>query len=282
MNLENYLLYKYFRGFLKFRIGDYANANKEYLEIIAEISPEKNNSLIKYIKLRNNLLRIHLFHTSKSLEKSEIIEYCQFLRDLYDEVKIINKSLALKLGFDLFNAYFEEKKFNNCIPLLTEMKKSLKKELLKGTPIQNAIDYYLGISSRLGYIGILLDDKKSINSAIKKIRKILNIIKNDKNSQKLIQLTKAYTFALAIFEVLLYKKTEFDLEILAKEFKNSFLPDLENRSPISYFVNEQNRENIILDFHIIDIPSIFAAFEVLSPVNLKAFRIILSFCSASH
>ena len=251
LNLENFLLYKYFRGFLKFRIGDYQNTLREYLEIIAEI-PEQKNFFLKYIKLRNDLLRIHLYHTSKKLEKSEIIEYCQFLRDLYDEVKIVNKSLALKLGFDLFSAYFKGKRFNNCIPLLKEMKKILKKELLKGTSMQNGIDYYLGISSRLGYIGVLLDDKTAINSGIKKIRKTLNIIKDDKKSQKLIQLTKAYNFVLAILEVCLDKKTDFDLQSLAIQFKNSFLPDLENRSPINYFANEENREYIVIDFHVVD------------------------------
>ena len=41
------------------------------------------------------------------------------------------------------------------------------------------------------------------------------------------------------------------MKSLVKEFRNSFLPDLENRSPTNYFVNEQNRENIIIDFLVI-------------------------------
>ena len=46
--------------------------------------------------------------------------------------------------------------------------KILKKDLLKGTTMKNGIDYYLAISSRLGYIGVIVDNKKIVNSAIKK------------------------------------------------------------------------------------------------------------------
>lgn len=252
-NFEHFILFKYFRGYIKFRLGDFATANKEYLEIIAEL-PEKwkSKSFVRYIKLRNDLTKINLFHSSKMKEKHEINEYIQFLKELYDEVKNINNILALKLGFFLFSSYLEIKNYNNCVPLLLEMKKMLKKDLLKGTTMKDGIYYYLAIASRLGYIGILLDNKKAINSAIKKIKKSLEMIKKDNDNKKLVEYTKVYSFVLAILEVGLNKKTDFDLKSLAGEFRNSFLPDLDNRSPFNYFINELNRENIIIDFQIIN------------------------------
>lgn len=252
-NFEHYLLYKYFRGYIKFRVGDFNSANKEYLEIIAELPENWNSKLfVRYIKFRNNLIKINLYHSSKMKEKNEINEYIQFLKDLYDEVKNENNILALKLGFFLFSSYLEIKNFNNCIPLLLGMKKILKKDLLKGTTMKNGIDYYLAIASRLGYTGILLDNKKAINSAIKKLRKSLEMIKRDNGNKKLVEYTKVYSFVLAILEVGLNKKTDFDLKSLAGEFRNSFLPDLENRSPFNYFINEENREKAIIDFQIIN------------------------------
>ena len=252
-NFEHFILFKYFRGYIKFRLGDFVTANKEYLEIIAEL-PEKwkSKSFVRYIKLRNDLTKINLFHSSKMKEKHEINEYIQFLKELYDEVKNINNILALKLGFFLFSSYLEIKNYNNCVPLLLEMKKMLKKDLLKGTTMKDGIYYYLAIASRLGYIGILLDNKKAINSAIKKIKKSLEMIKKDNDNKKLVEYTKVYSFVLAILEVGLNKKTDFDLKSLAGEFRNSFLPDLDNRSPFNYFINELNRENIIIDFQIIN------------------------------
>ena len=132
------------------------------------------------------------------------------------------------------------------------MKIIFKKDLLKGTTMKNGIDYYLAIANRLGYIGILLDDKKAINSAIKKIRKSLEMINKEKNNTKLVNLTKEYTFVLAILEVNLNKTTKFDMKTLASEFRNYFLPDLDNKSHYSPVITEENRENIIIDFQIIN------------------------------
>ena len=155
-------------------------------------------------------MKIKIFYNSKLSKKADFNEYWQFLRDLYNKVKAVNRILALKFGLDLVSSYLEGKNYNDCIPLLMEMKQLLKKELLKGVIMNNGINYYLAIASRLGYVGILLNNKKAISSAIKKIRKTIEIIKNDKNNEKLVQLVKAYTFVLAILEINLKKETEFD------------------------------------------------------------------------
>jgi hypothetical protein len=101
-------------------------------------------------------------------------------------------------------------------------------------------------------MGILLENKKAINSAIKKIKKSLEIIKNDKNSEKLKQMFLTYSFVLAMLEVGLNKKTNFDLKTLAFDFQKSFIPDLGSKSPLSYIINDENRNSIILDFKIIN------------------------------
>ena len=251
-NFENFIIYKYFRGFLKFRIGEYENTNKEYLEAVSELTECKNqNFYIKYLSLRNSLLKVKLYHFSKKTSKAAYTEYYQFLKDLFDQVKFDNKTLAIRLGLDLFSAYFEGKSYSETIPLLIEMKKLLKKELLKGSTIKDGIDYYLAISSRLGYMGILLDNKNAINSAIKKIKKTLEIIKNDKN-EKLKQMFLTYSFVLAMLEIGLNKKTNFDLKTLAFDFQRSFIPDLGSKSHLNYIINEENKDGIILDFKIIN------------------------------
>jgi hypothetical protein len=251
-NFENFIIYKYFRGFLKFRIGEYENTNKEYLEAVSELTECKNqNFYIKYLSLRNSLLKVKLYHFSKKTSKAAYTEYYQFLKDLFDQVKFDNKTLAIRLGLDLFSAYFEGKSYSETIPLLIEMKKLLKKELLKGSTIKDGIDYYLAISSRLGYMGILLDNKNAINSAIKKIKKTLEIIKNDKN-EKLKQMFLTYSFVLSMLEIGLNKKTNFDLKTLAFDFQRSFIPDLGSKSHLNYIINEENKDGIILDFKIIN------------------------------
>ena len=252
-NFQNYLLYKYYRGYLKFKMGEHENANKEYFEIISEMSDNKNpNFLVKYIKLNNGLLKVNLYHLHKKITKADYNEYWQFLKGLFDEVKITNKILAIKLGFDLYSSYFEGQNYNDCIPLLLEMKQLLKKQLLKGSTMKNGIDYYLAIASRLGYMGILLDNQKAIDSAINKIRKTLDIIKNDKNNDKLMKIVKAYTFVLAILEIGLTKRTDFNLLLLSSDFQNTFIPEIGNHNLRSYFISEQNKDSIFVNFKIIN------------------------------
>lgn len=253
-NLESFILYKYFRAYIKFSVGEYGKTQNEYMEIISYIADAgKNNFFIKYIRLRNDLLKVQLNNRTR-LEKSsdsEFKEYCKFLENLFNEVKLTNKKLALKLGFDLFSEYFENKKFEECVPLLTEMKKLLKKELLKGSSFKNGIDYYLAINSRLGYLGVLLEDKKIINSAIKKIKKTLDIIKSDKN-EKLVNLIISYNFVLAILKISLDKKTEYDMKTLTYEFQKNLLPDLNSKSNLNYLVNNNNKDDIIINFKIVN------------------------------
>ena len=255
-NFENFIIYKLYRGYIKFRVGDYESTNKEHFEIITELSDNKeNNYLLKYLKIKNGLLKLKLYTINRkpSLNKAENNEYWQFLRELYEEVQRSNNFLALKIGFDLFSSYFECKSYFNCIPLLESMKKLLKKEILKGATMRDGIDFYLAIASRLGYVGILLGDKKAITSAIKKIRKALNMIKDEKSLEKIKQLTNAYNFILAILEISLNKKTDFDIKVLASDFKDSFLPELtlSNKS-LNYLVNEKNKDSSIIDLRIIN------------------------------
>ena len=252
-NFENYMTFKLFRGLLKFRVDEYESANKEYFEIVSEAYEIKNPSyFLRYIKLRNSLLRVKLYYVAQKNTIADYNEYWQFLKELYNEVKNVNTSLALKLGLDLYSSYFEGKNYKACIPILVEMKKLLKNELLKGSTMKNGIDFYLAISSRLGFMGILLDNPEAIKSAIKKIKKTLIMIQNDRNNTKLNDLEKAYNFLLAILEVALTKRTDLNVLKLSYDFQKSFLPDINSRQNINYLVNEQNRDSLIIDLKIIN------------------------------
>lgn len=79
----------------------------------------------------------------------------------------------------------------------------------------------------------------------------MEIIKNDKN-EKLKQMFLTYSFVLAMLEIGLNKKTNFDLKTLAFDFQRSFIPDLGSKSHLNYIINEENKDGIILDFKIIN------------------------------
>ena len=252
-DFNSYIIYKYYRGYLKYKLGDSVQSEKEYLEIVAELEGNEN-FFLKYIKLLNDLLNIKKYRLSENKfnTKASLNEYIIILRKLFDDVKGINQILALKLGFDLFSAEIEIKDYKKSLELLIEMKNILKHAVLTGSTLKNAIYYCLAISSRLGFIGILLDDKAIISKAMNKIKNSLRAIDLDNNDKNLIQLNKSYTFIQAILEFGLNNKTEFNLIELASNFQKEFLPELGSNIYNNSIVNKNNKESIIVDFLMIN------------------------------
>ena len=184
--------------------------------------------------------------------RAEIYENIQFLEDLFTNMSSLNKVISLKLGFELFSAYIEYKEYNKCIKHLLMMKKILKKDILRGSSLKNGIDYYLAIASRIGYIGVLLNDKVLIEKAIKKIKKALELIGKNTDDKKINDLFQAYKFVISILEICLNQKTENNILLLSKEFKRILLPDLKSNAYHNDIVNKDNKESIIINFKIID------------------------------
>ena len=248
---QNYIIYKYYRGYLKFKLGDKTQANKEYLELLSEVQ-ESDNIMMKYIKILNSLLKVQMNSVNLDRTRSEIYENIQFLEDLFTNMSSLNKVISLKLGFELFSAYIEYKEYNKCIKHLLMMKTILKKDILRGSSLKNGIDYYLAIASRIGYIGVLLNDKVLIEKAIKKIKKALELIGKNTDDKKINDLFQAYKFVISILEICLNQKTENNILLLSKEFKRILLPDLKSNAYHNDIVNKDNKESIIINFKIID------------------------------
>ena len=248
---QNYIIYKYYRGYLKFKLGDKTQANKEYLELLSEIQ-ESDNIMMKYIKILNSLLKVQMNSVNLDRTRAEIYENIQFLEDLFTNMSSLNKVISLKLGFELFSAYIEYKEYNKCIKHLLMMKKILKKDILRDSSLKNGIDYYLAIASRIGYIGVLLNDKVLIEKAIKKIKKALELIGKNTDDKKINDLFQAYKFVISILEICLNQKTENNILLLSKEFKRILLPDLKSNAYHNDIVNKDNKESIIINFKIID------------------------------
>ena len=248
---QNYIIYKYYRGYLKFKLGDKTQANKEYLELLSEVQ-ESDNIMMKYIKILNSLLKVQMNSVNLDRTRAEIYENIQFLEDLFTNMSSLNKVISLKLGFELFSAYIEYKEYNKCIKHLLMMKTILKKDILRGSSLKNGIDYYLAIASRIGYIGVLLNDKVLIEKAIKKIKKALELIGKNTDDKKINDLFQAYKFVISILEICLNQKTENNILLLSKEFKRILLPDLKSNAYHNDIVNKDNKESIIINFKIID------------------------------
>jgi tetratricopeptide (TPR) repeat protein len=179
------------------------------------------------------------------------------LKELYDRTKNENQFLAIKIGFELYDIFLKDNKYNDCIDILINMRNILKKRLLTGIKMDNAIDFYLSIISRLGYIGILTNNKGSIDNSIKKLKKSVDMFNKftEENKDKSITLKKAYSFLLTILKINNNEKVEKQKEIAAN-FKSAFLPDLkkvqQNKFIGQFIINESNFYECVVNLNIIN------------------------------
>ena len=254
----NFLLYKYYRGCLKFNLGDYDSANLEYLEFIAGYTDEiimenKENKYTTFIKLKNDLLNIRI---SKFTQGDDIHQTRLFLKNLYDKTKNENQVLSMKIGFELYDIYLKNNKYKECVDILYDMRAILKNRLLTGTKLNSSIDFYLAIVSRIGFIGTLINDKASIEDCIKKISKSLLIFNNYNNSnkEKGIIFKNAYLFLLTTLKIN-NKEEVTNSKEAAVNFKSYFLPDLnkfQKNKFNSFIINESNFYDIVVNLNIIN------------------------------
>ena len=254
----NFLLYKYYRGCLKFNLGDYDSANLEYLEFIAGYTDEiimenKENKYTTFIKLKNDLLNIRI---SKVTQGDDIHQTRLFLKNLYDKTKNENQVLSMKIGFELYDIYLKNNKYKECVDILYDMRAILKNRLLTGTKLNSSIDFYLAIVSRIGFIGTLINDKASIEDCIKKISKSLLIFNNYNNSnkEKGIIFKNAYLFLLTTLKIN-NKEEVTNSKEAAVNFKSYFLPDLNKYKKNkfnNFIINESNFYDIVVNLNIIN------------------------------
>ena len=255
----NYLLFKYYRGCLLLNLGDIENANLEYLEIVTGYTDEiimknKETKYSLYIKLKNYLFYVRII---KLTQGDDIRQSRIFLKELYERTIKENISLAFVIGFELYDIYLKENKYNECLEILLNMKKLLKKKLLTGMKMNNAIDFYLAMLSRLGYVSILTNNKNTIESTIKKLTKKFPMFSqfNEPTNDKNQIFKNAYSFLLTILKVNKKEKVEKQKEIAAN-FKSYFLPDLNsvknNNFKNQFIITESNFYNCVVNLDIIN------------------------------
>ena len=254
--VENFLLYKYYRGLLKFRTGQRDEAYKEYLEIITGIEDyvKEKNAYINFIKLQNDLLKVQL-DFNKHIE-NEYYEQYLFMKDLFEQVESQNAILSIKLGFCLYELLWRQRKYQECVPLLHQMKKILNDRIFSGQNLKTSIDYSLAIFSRMAFISTLIGDKENVVEARKKLIKILETIENDKDNKKLVCIFNAYNFFVSVLNIYL-GIYENKLKENAAIFRKEFISD-NNQSPkIDYIVDTENRDYLAIDLSSINDMDVF-------------------------
>ena len=189
---EDYLLLKHYFAYLKFLLESYEETNNYTTDLIADIDEHKSlviSNIIKYIRIRNVLLKVKTLETTDPEKNNKDI--ISHLDCLFSLTKNTKEDFAICVGIKMLTLQSKEiVSYEECIKLIEEMLNILKRETLFGKSHKNILDQYLYLSGLLGYYNAISDDFEGVLKISKKIDRYLanvqDIIKNidDKKKEK--------------------------------------------------------------------------------------------------
>ena len=198
---QNYLLYKYYKALLLFRMGNTEEALNESFGIVMSIDEDKNKMTkeLDFIKLKNNLFQIKVNESNNNL--NQLRDNFTLLKDVYERVKNENPFLSLKIGLDIYNNLYNQNLFNDCIKILDEMNQIIKNYERQNANPKKLLRFKLSIFCRYGLIGLLLSNKEYVDFAINEMNIALKLIGNDLNNKKTTSIFRVYFFAWALLKM---------------------------------------------------------------------------------
>lgn len=236
-NYENYILYYLYSGALDLFLGEYKTAEKSLRFTL-------DNLCEKQEKLKERPYLVTYRNIAVDLFKN-------LLREISTEE---NKRLKLE-GINKFavNSYFS-------LPILEVIIEDTKK---KSDPTSKEnVEIILAVASRIGYIGILLNEKKIIEESINEMTNAMKYTEGWKNAlseasnkkeeledisaedQKKLTIHYAYNFILSIISI---TSKDPKLNTIAQDFRNNFLPFLDKDDEKNFTINKDNKNDLILN-----------------------------------
>ena len=206
--LEEFLLFKYYSGLLNLYLKNLAIATTQSIEIVSNLNDEVGNEkmmtpFLKYISIKNDIFYLRI---AKEDNNNDLNEYLSLALTTFNQMKESKKNFALKIGISIFDIYKKKNDYENCKIILENLNSIINRELLSGENIENGLEFYLAIASRMAYIATFFNDAKLLKSSIKKLRKTIEILQienqknnNNDNNNKYITIKSAYDFIILIF-----------------------------------------------------------------------------------
>ena len=237
---EEYLLFKYYSGLLNLYLKNLAIATTQSLEIVSNLSEEVGNekmtTFLNYISIKNNIFYLRI---AKEENNYDLNEFLSLALTTFNQMKENKKNFALKIGISIFDIYKKKNDYENCKLILENLNSIINRELLSGENIENGLEFYLAIASRMAYIATFFNNAKLLKSSIKKLTKTLEILQienqnnnnNDFNiNNKNTIIKSAYEFIILIFNSnnLINEENNFVINSqkyneIINNFKKSFL-----------------------------------------------------------
>lgn len=216
-NFDNSILFFYYQSVLFYFLKEYDKFKECNNDITSFINDEKehldvsdNKALLQYIEMKNFIMLLRYQMKMSVFDESMINEHFQTLINQ-------NKIIAIKIGLTICEFYIKNNKFHQCLNFLTQLYQLLKDEMLGEIDIENGIEYYLAILSRIAYCSAIVNDKKKLSSIIKKIDKKLGFL--DITNQKNYYYKTFFDFLVLLYKIHMGTKN-LPTETIISKFKN--------------------------------------------------------------
>ena len=177
---EDYIIQKHYFAYLKFLLRAYNDSDQSTNDIISDIDEHKNlvvNNIIKYIRIRNVLLKVKMLELMDPVSNNKDI--ISHLECLFTMTKNTKEDFAICVGIKMLSLQSKEiVSYEECIKLIKEMLNILKRETLFGKSHKNILEQYLYLNGLLGYYNSINDDFDGMIQVSKKIDKYLNNVQD--------------------------------------------------------------------------------------------------------
>ena len=289
MKYEDYILRKHYFAYLKFMLRAYKDSDQFTNDIISDMDEHKNleiNNIIKYIRIRNVLLKVKMLEiTDPERNNKDIISHLDCLFNLTKNTK---EDFAICIGIKMLSLESKEiVSFEECIKLIQEMLYILKRETLFGKSHKNILDQYLYLSGLLGYYNSINDDFVGVIKISKKIDKYLSNVQdimnnNDINNEdtNVIQYDNLYN-QYSYYNSMLKSSVNFNNTSALKESQAN-IKKLQNKNKqseidlLNICILEQ--DDLKMSTHFKNMEELFKKW-IGQKIDLKTDKIILMYSS---
>ena len=214
-DIQDYLLFNYYKAIENYYNKEYNQAsnccNSNVSDLYEEVDDvTRENDFFKYFTLKNTILTWRIIQSNSSRFSNEFLSMSN---ELYSQFKDDNIEIATKISLIAVEIYEKKFEYKTAIDSLEKAYKLLKKFTLKGdVEVNNSIQLFLQILSKLGYLYIMIGDENNSLRILRKIDKNMNII--EKEERIPMQIRTDYMFFMLVMKTILGGKTTKVNEII--------------------------------------------------------------------
>ena len=214
-DIQDYLLFNYYKAIENYYNKEYDQAsnccNSNVSDLYEEVDDlTRENDFFKYFTLKNTILTWRIIQSNSSRFSNEFLSMSN---ELYSQFKDDNIEIATKISLIAVEIYEKKFEYKTAIDNLEKAYKLLKKFTLRGdVEVNNSIQLFLQILSKLGYLYIMVGDENNSLRILRKIDKNMNII--EKEERIPMQIRTDYMFFMLVMKTIIGGKTTKVNEII--------------------------------------------------------------------